>query len=69
MAPQLNNSQTFSACSIQQIQPTLNSASCLTNLQPAGREHRRQRAESVRDDQCRALRVVHSPAPEVTMHR
>jgi hypothetical protein len=34
MAPQLNGSNQFSACSIQQIQPTLTSATCLTNYNP-----------------------------------
>jgi hypothetical protein len=34
MAPQLNNMPDFSACSIQQMQPTLNGASCLTTYNP-----------------------------------
>jgi hypothetical protein len=34
MAPRLNGSNTFSACSIAQIQPTVNNASCLTPYVP-----------------------------------
>jgi hypothetical protein len=34
MAPQLNMIEEFSACSVQQIQPTLAGATCLTNYNP-----------------------------------
>ncbi|MEP7243304.1 MAG: M12 family metallo-peptidase [Gammaproteobacteria bacterium] len=34
MAPRLNGSDTFSACSVQQIQPTYNSALCLADYIP-----------------------------------
>ena len=34
MAPRLNGSDTFSACSIAQMQPTVNNASCLSTYDP-----------------------------------
>ncbi len=35
MAPSINSSSTFSACSIQQMQPEISGASCLTPIGPA----------------------------------
>ena len=34
MAPRLNGSDTFSACSIAQMQPTVNNASCMSTYDP-----------------------------------